>query len=100
MDQIDELVARIAERVHEVWAEKRQAEGWRYGPRRDDERKEHPCLVPYDELPEEEREYDRATARTVIEALQAEGYEIVPAVSPLKLDADVAKKSRENVVAN
>lgn len=78
MDELDEVVGRIAERVHEVWAEKRQAEGWRYGPERNDARKEHPCLVPYGDLPEEEREYDRATARTVIESLLAEGYELLP----------------------
>jgi hypothetical protein len=78
MDDLDGVVSRIAERVHEVWMEKRLAEGWRLGPERNDTRKEHPCLVPYADLPELEREYDRATARTVIQALLAEGYELLP----------------------
>ena len=76
--EVRTLAERLAENVHATWAEKRLAEGWRYGPERNDAGKEHPCLVPYDQLPEEERDYDRATARAVIDALLAEGYEIIP----------------------
>ena len=77
-EDVNSLVNKIAEKVHESWAAKRLSQGWRYGPERNDERKEHPCLVPYADLPESEREYDRATTRTVIEALLAEGYELLP----------------------
>ncbi|MDA4635727.1 RyR domain-containing protein, partial [Escherichia coli] len=60
--EVRELAERLAEHVHDVWAARRLAEGWRHGPRRHDARKEHPGLVPYGELPESERAYDRATA--------------------------------------
>lgn len=74
------LTERLAEHIHNVWAKARMDEGWRYGPTRDDEKKEHPCLVPYDELPESEREYDRNTALESIRSIVAVGYRIEPAI--------------------
>jgi len=68
--ELMELIERIAAHVHETWAAGRIADGWQYGKIRNDERKEHPCLVPYLELPEIEKEYDRKTA---IETLKAAG---------------------------
>ena len=44
---------------------------------RNDLKKEHPCLVPYEDLPEIEKEYDRATARETLESLSELGYELV-----------------------
>jgi hypothetical protein len=49
---VEELVERLPENNHDLWAQKRIDEGWRYGPTRDDDAKEHPDLVPYDQLPE------------------------------------------------
>ena len=54
-----DLTERLAENTHEVWAQRRLAEGWTYSPRRDDAAKLHPCLVPYADLPESEKDYDR-----------------------------------------
>lgn len=70
------LTERLAENTHDVWARGRLREGWRYGPRRDDARKRHPGLVPYAELSESEKEYDRATALETIKAILALGYQI------------------------
>ena len=67
----------IAKNVHEVWAQGRVEEGWTYGPVRDDARKQTPCLVPYEDLPESEKEYDRRTAFGTIKTLLAMGYRIV-----------------------
>jgi ryanodine receptor 2 len=67
----------IAAHVHEVWAATRIAEGWKYGPKRNDERKEHPCLVPYSELPETEKEYDRKTAIETLKAIGSLGLRII-----------------------
>ena len=61
-DELTALIERLAENTHENWAALRLADGWTYGPRRDDERKQHPGLVAYAELSEGEKEYDRATA--------------------------------------
>ena len=53
-----QLTEKIAENVHEVWSAERLSQGWRYGKERDDVLKMTPCLVPYSELPESEKEYD------------------------------------------
>jgi len=73
---IAELTEMLAKNTHENWAKRRVEEGWRYGTRRDDARKEHPSLVPYEQLPESEKEYDRQTAIETIKAILALGYRI------------------------
>lgn len=75
---LGELGERLAAHVHDTWARQRRAEGWRRGRRRDDEARTHPGLVPYAELPETEKAYDRHTAMETIRALLALGYRIVP----------------------
>ncbi|MCC6785565.1 MAG: Ryanodine receptor Ryr [Planctomycetes bacterium] len=72
------LTERLAENAHELWASERIAQGWRYGPRRDDQRKEHPGLVPYAALSESEKDFDRRTAMGSIAAILALGYRIDP----------------------
>ena len=75
-ESLIQLSERIAEDVHEVWAKARMDEGWTYGEKRDDIHKKHPCLVPYDELPEEEKEYDRNTAMNTIKMVKKLGFRI------------------------
>lgn len=70
------LVEDMSRNVHDVWAETRINDGWRYGDRRNDERKEHPCLVDYDDLPESEREYDRNTAVGTLKLIYKLGFKI------------------------
>ncbi len=72
-----ELTEKIAENVHENWSEGRIADGWVYGETRDDVKKTTPCLVPYSELTEEEKEYDRNTALQTLRLIVALGYRIV-----------------------
>lgn len=71
-----ELTEKIAENVHEVWAAGRIAEGWTYGEKRDDANKKTPCLVPYSELSDSEKEYDRNTALETLKLIVALGYRI------------------------
>lgn len=75
-DELLELKEKIAEHVHEVWAAGRVAQGWTYGPTRDDAAKTTPCLVPYSELPDSEKEYDRNTALQTVKLIVALGYKI------------------------
>ena len=49
-DELILLAEEIAKNVHEVWAEGRMKDGWRYGEKRNDVGKLHPCLMPYEEL--------------------------------------------------
>ncbi len=71
-----ELMEKIAENVHENWAAGRIAQGWTYGEKRDGEKKTTPCLVPYDHLTEEEKEYDRKTAMETLKLIAYLGYRI------------------------
>jgi hypothetical protein len=75
--EIRQLTEELAKNTHELWAQERIAQGWRFGPERSDQRKEHPSLVPYEQLPEAEKVYDRNTAMGTLKAMQALGYRIV-----------------------
>jgi class 3 adenylate cyclase/tetratricopeptide (TPR) repeat protein len=74
--EIFELRELLARNAHENWARLRMADGWRYGPERNDVRKEHPGLIPFERLLESEKEYDRQTALETIKTLLALGYTI------------------------
>jgi hypothetical protein len=76
-DSLLALLEKLAQNTHEVWARARMDEGWSYGPARDDTKKQHPCLVPYSELPEKEKKYDRLTSENVLKMILAAGYSIV-----------------------
>ncbi len=71
------LMEEMAKNVHEVWANNRIAEGWRYGPVRDDAQKKHPCLIPYEQLPESEKDYDRATSLETLKLIIKSGFTII-----------------------
>lgn len=75
-DVISEVVAAA---VHETWMQGRLKQGWKYGPERNDALKTNPCIIPYADLPESEKAYDRETARTVVRVLREQGYLIVRA---------------------
>lgn len=75
--ELEQLREAIAENAHEVWAAGRMSDGWTYGPRRDDKLKTHPDLVPYSELPEAEKEYDRNTAMNSIKLVIKLGFDLV-----------------------
>ncbi|MFM8886505.1 MAG: RyR domain-containing protein [Chthoniobacterales bacterium] len=75
---LDPLIEKLAEKVHDRWAERRLEEGWTLGKRRDDAAKTTPNLVAYDKLTETEKAYDRATAIATIKNLYTEGYRVVP----------------------
>ena len=67
----------LAKNTHEVWAKGRIDEGWTYGEKRDDILKTHPGLVPYEELSEEEKEYDRRTSEETLKLIIKAGFKIV-----------------------
>ena len=73
-EELIELAEAISKNVHEVWAAGRIAAGWKYGPVRDEIKKEHPCLIPYEELTEEEKDFDRGTALSTIRFIISQGF--------------------------
>ncbi|OWK43755.1 putative ryanodine receptor [Fimbriiglobus ruber] len=70
------LLEELAKNTHDVWAVTRIKQGWSHGSARDDAAKKHPCLVPYADLPEGEKEYDRNTAAETLKAILKLGYTI------------------------
>jgi hypothetical protein len=70
------LTERLAENAHDLWAVQRMKDGWSWGPKRDDAARKHPCLVPYAELPDTEKEYDRQAALGTLRAILALGYRV------------------------
>lgn len=77
-EELLQLRELIAENVHEVWSAGRIAEGWTYGEKKDAVLKTTPLLIPYRDLPESEKEYDRRTAFETLKFIVKLGYRIVP----------------------
>ena len=75
-EELELLVEQMSKNVHEVWDEARISQGWTYGEQRNDELKTHPCLVPYEDLPEEEKEFDRNTSIGTLKLIMKLGFKI------------------------
>jgi hypothetical protein len=72
LDDLQSLLEGLARNAHEIWAQQRLRDGWTYGVKRT-----HPCLVPYENLSESEKEYDRVMVNETLKAILALGYRIV-----------------------
>jgi RyR domain len=75
--EILELTEMLSRNAHDIWASQRMKDGWSYGPERSDAAKKHPCLIPYEDLPESEKVFDRNTAMATLKAIVALGHRIV-----------------------
>ena len=75
-EELISLTSLLASIVHDQWSLARIKDGWSYGPQRNDEKKETPCLVPYEELPKSEAEYDKITAMNTLKIILKLGYKI------------------------
>ena len=76
-DDLLDLTETIAQDVHDIWAVRRFAEGYSYGPERDDSKMQHPDLVPYADLSESEKDYDREMSIHAIKLVKRLGYRIL-----------------------
>ena len=74
--ELNALAEDIAKKVHEVWSEGRMKDGWTYGEERNEAERKHPWLVAYEELSEEEKEYDRNTSIETIKLILKLGFKI------------------------
>lgn len=77
-DKLLALAETLAENTHENWSAERMQQGWSYGPQRNDALRQTPCLLPYDELPESEKVFDRNTAMETIRLLIKLGWTLTP----------------------
>ena len=75
-EELNPLLEEMAKNVHEIWAQERMNQGWTYGEKRDDALKHHPCLVPYEDLSEEEKRYDRNTSVETLKLILKLGFNI------------------------
>ena len=75
-EDLTELQEAIAENAHEIWAKARTDQGWTYGPERNDQKKETPDMMPYCNLPESEKLYDREMAMQTLKLVKKLGFEI------------------------
>ena len=75
-EELKQLGEYLAKNIHEVWSQQRMNEGWTYGPVRDEAAKKHPDLIPYEELTEGEKDYDRSTSMETIRVILSLGYTI------------------------
>ena len=75
-DDLTELQEAIAENAHEIWAKNRKDQGWSYGSERNDQKKETPDMIPYCNLPESEKLYDREMAMQTLKLVKKLGWEL------------------------
>ena len=75
-EEMNPLLEAMAKNVHETWAKERMNHGWTYGEKRDDAKKQHPCLIAYEDLPEEEKMYDRNTSVKTLKLIMKLGFKI------------------------
>ena len=75
-EELNPLLEAMAKNVHEIWAQERMNQGWAYGEKRDDAKNHHPCLVPYEDLPEAEKVYDRNTSVETLKLILKLGFKI------------------------
>ena len=75
-EELNSLLEAMAKNVHEIWAQERINQGWTYGKKRDDVLKQHPCLIAYEDLPEEEKVYDRNTSIETLKLILKLGFKI------------------------
>ncbi|MDP8979705.1 MAG: TRAFs-binding domain-containing protein [Acidobacteriota bacterium] len=98
-DELARFAGLLARNTHDVWARQRLADGWRWGPKRDDLRKEHPDLVPYEFLAEGKKEYVLATATEALKTILAMGGIVqAPARSDSPRTPEQSRKSRRGVL--
>jgi len=76
------LMEELAKNTHEVWATERIRQGWTYGPQRNDALKQHPSLVPYEDLTDDEKKFDRKTASETLKFILSLGYLIQEPSNP------------------
>ena len=75
-EELEALTEHLARNIHEVWAQSRMSQGWTYGEKRNDDLKTHPSLIPYEDLTEQEKQYDRDTALSALKFIVKEGFNI------------------------
>ena len=75
-EDIKDILEEVAAEIHNVWMRERIRDGWTWSEASDSTKKTHSSLIPYSELPESEKNYDRRTALVTIKCLMDKGFTI------------------------
>jgi hypothetical protein len=78
IDLNDDTVEKLAKACHEVFCDSLKAKHYKYGPTTNIKTKQHSSLLPYAELPENEKEQNRANVRDIPDKLASVGYVVIP----------------------
>ncbi|XP_058262189.1 ryanodine receptor 2 isoform X11 [Hemibagrus wyckioides] len=70
---LERIREKLAENIHELWVMNKIELGWTYGAVRDDNKRQHPCLVEFSKLPEQERSYNLQMSLETLKTLLALG---------------------------
>ncbi|KAL1257353.1 hypothetical protein QQF64_010597, partial [Cirrhinus molitorella] len=75
--QLEKVRDRLAENIHELWGMNKIELGWSYGKIREDNKRQHPCLVDFSKLPETERNYNLQMSTETLKTLLALGCHVL-----------------------
>ncbi|KAK7907584.1 hypothetical protein WMY93_016196 [Mugilogobius chulae] len=97
---LDNVRDKLAENIHELWAMNKIELGWTYGKVRDDNKRQHPCLVDFSKLPETERNYNLQMSSETLKTLLALGCHVAQTNVHAEDDLKKIKLPKDYVMSN
>ncbi|XP_037606363.1 ryanodine receptor 3 isoform X5 [Sebastes umbrosus] len=97
---LDNVRDKLAENIHELWGMNKIELGWTYGKVRDDNKRQHPCLVDFGKLPETERNYNVQMSSETLKTLLALGCHVVQVFVNAADDLKKIKLPKDYVMSN
>ncbi|KAJ0060966.1 hypothetical protein NL108_003272, partial [Boleophthalmus pectinirostris] len=97
---LDNVRDKLAENIHELWAMNKIELGWTYGKVRDDNKRQHPCLVDFSKLPETERNYNLQMSSETLKTLLALGCHVAQVNVHAEDDLKKIKLPKDYMMSN
>lgn len=90
----EQELEELAKALHNAWMQEKLAQGWKYGPVKDFEKKTHPDLIPYEDLPEDKKELDRMYIRDFLKILERAGFGVARCDTVSLSEEDIEKLAK------
>ncbi|XP_075893569.1 ryanodine receptor 3 isoform X4 [Nelusetta ayraudi] len=97
---LDNVRDKLAENIHELWGMNKIELGWTFGKIRDDNKRQHPCLVDFAKLPETERNYNLQMSSETLKTLLALGCHVAQVNVHAEDDLKKIKLPKDYVMSN
>ncbi|XP_032398530.1 ryanodine receptor 3 isoform X7 [Etheostoma spectabile] len=97
---LDNVRDKLAENIHELWGMNKIELGWTYGKVRDDNKRQHPCLVDFSKLPETERNYNVQMSSETLKTLLALGCHVSQVYVNAEDDLKKIKLPKDYMMSN